>query len=90
MIRALILGAMVATATPALADQRDQLEATVQRRLDIAGFSHVDAASLTNRQLSALFFRLRGNPLQIGGLRSMNTRTRVELILDLDGYALRD
>ena len=81
---------MLAITLPAAAEQRSQLEALVERRLDLLGFERVDVTSLTNRQLSALHLHLQGRALNIGGFNRMNARSRVEIILGWDGYELHD
>lgn len=77
---------LLAIAPPAPAAERDeraQLEASVQHRLDRAGFEHVDAAALSTRQLAALHMELRSGRLRFG-LSRLDTRSRIEVILGWD------
>ncbi len=83
-MRALLLIAALAVATPALAAPNAQLVASVQQRLNLLGFRGVDAGELTTSQIAALHLELQGRAMSIGGFNRMNTRQRVKVILGRD------
>lgn len=83
-MRALLLIAALAMATPAVAAPNAQLVASVQQRLDILGFRDVDAGDLTTIQIAALHLELQGRAMSFGGFNRMNTRQRVKVILGWD------
>ncbi|MEM9795972.1 MAG: hypothetical protein AAF919_05765 [Pseudomonadota bacterium] len=90
MIRlAVVALALVLATEPAQAEPNAQLVSSVQHRLNILGYQRVDASSLTTRQIAMLHLKLQG-PLPGGGFRWMNLRQETQVILNLDGFALRD
>ncbi|CTQ48333.1 hypothetical protein [Jannaschia donghaensis] len=83
-MRSLILALALAVATPAVAAPNAQLVASVQQRLNYLGFRGVDARTLTTRQIAALHMQLQGRNLDFGGVRRMNARSQVKVILGWD------
>lgn len=87
-VAALALAAVLA-AGPVVAAPNAQLVSSVQMRLNTLGFGAVDASSLSTRQIAALHMQLQGRNMAFG-IPQMDTRQKVRVILDWDGYALRD
>ncbi len=86
MIRALATGlglSLAVLVTPVTAAPNQQLVNSVQHRLNILGFSHVDAGELTTNQIGALHLRLQGN--YTFGLNRVRARQEVKVILEWDG-----
>ena len=82
-MRALLLALALSLATPAVAAPNAQLVASVQARLDRLGFAHVDAGTLTTRQIAALHLQLHDRQ-GYGGFYSMDTRSKIKVILGWD------
>ena len=61
MLRTLIVSISLALATPVVAAPNKQLVASVQHRLNVLGFSKVDAGTLSTAQIGALHLRLQGS-----------------------------
>ena len=59
--------ALLAAATPAIAEPNAQLVASVQQRLNYLGFMEVDARTLSTPQIAALHLELDGRALDFGG-----------------------
>lgn len=72
----------------ASAEPSPQFVASVQHRLDMAGFAQVDATSLTTRQLAALHMQI-GSRYAVTGPRWIEGRERVKAILRWDGFETR-
>jgi hypothetical protein len=70
-------------ATPVLAAPNQQLVNSVQHRLNVIGFSKVDAGELSTSQIAALHTRLQGN--YTFGLNRIRTQQAVKVILNWDG-----
>lgn len=70
-------------ATPVAAAPNQQLVTSVQHRLNVIGFSKVDAGTLSTSQIAALHTRLQGN--YTFGLNRIRTQQAVKVILDWDG-----
>lgn len=82
MRAAIILAAMLTISAPAAAAPNAQLVASVQQRLDLLGFSDVDAGTLTTAQIAALHLELQGRSMDFGGVERMKIRMRVKAILN--------
>jgi hypothetical protein len=67
-------------ATPVLAAPNQQLVTSVQQRLNVIGFSKVDASTLSTSQIGALHLRLQGN--YTFGLNRIRTQQDVKVILN--------
>ncbi len=82
MLRAATLAPALAgaLAAPAMADPHPQLAASVQQRLDVLGFRHVDARTLSLSQLAALQLQLQGRAMAFG-IHRFDTEQRVKAIL---------
>ncbi|PWJ21973.1 hypothetical protein [Jannaschia seohaensis] len=83
MIRPLLLAISLTAPLPVMAAPNAQLVASVQVRLDQLGFSDVDAALLSTRQIAALHTQLQGDALAFGP-DWIRTRQKVKAILRLD------
>ena len=86
MLRTIVTAAgltLAVLATPVLAAPSQQLVNSVQQRLDVIGFSKVDAGELSTSQISALHTRLQGN--YTFGLDRIRTQQAVKVILNWDG-----
>lgn len=79
----LALMAALACAMPAAAAPNAQLVASVQQRLDGLGFRHVNAGTLTTRQIAALHLQLTSRSVGFGP-RWIDRRARVKAILRWD------
>lgn len=60
-----------------------QLVRSVQYKLDVLQFGHVDARRLTNRQIAALHLELTDQPV-VFGRGFIRTRQKIEVILGWD------
>jgi hypothetical protein len=67
-------------ATPVLPAPNQQLVTSVQHRLNVIGFSKVDASTLSTSQIGALHLRLQGN--YTFGLNRIRTQQDVKVILN--------
>jgi hypothetical protein len=87
-VLALALALALGSAVPgtALADPNPQLVASVQQRLNVLGFTGVDARTLSTRQVAALHMELRGGAFSFGR-NYIRARQRVETILGWDAPA---
>lgn len=79
MIRAALIAAALALATPAIAAPNAQLVRSVQHRLNILGFQHIDAGTLSTMQISALHMKLQGP--YTSTFRRVRTQQEVKVIL---------
>ena len=82
-MRGLLVALALSLATPAVAAPNAQLVASVQSRLDRAGFAHVDAGTLTTRQIAALHLQLSNRQVS-GGFHGLDMRGKIEVILGWD------
>ncbi|SFJ09205.1 hypothetical protein [Jannaschia pohangensis] len=79
-----LLVAVTLGGAPAAAAPNAQLVASVQHRLNVFGFDHVDAATLTTRQIAALHMQLQGRAGSLYGANYIRTRQRIQVILGWD------
>jgi len=86
MTRALVAALLAVTlvTAPARAEPNAQLVASVQHRLNSLGFTKVDAATLTTRQIAALHMQLGRRTGSAFGGDYIRTRQRVQVILGWD------
>ncbi|GFE65027.1 hypothetical protein [Litoreibacter roseus] len=76
---ATILSTAAVTAAP-----NSQLVNSVQNRLNLYGFSDVDARELTNHQIAALHLKFSEAPGLFGG-KSIRFKQEIKVILEWDG-----
>lgn len=81
MLHPLLIAGILAFASPASAEPNAQLVRSVEHRLSILGFGHVDASTLSTRQIAALHLELQRGALGFGGFDRINARSRVRIIL---------
>ncbi|WP_298295744.1 hypothetical protein [uncultured Litoreibacter sp.] len=74
---------MAVVAAPVAADPNPQLVNSVQHRLNVIGFSKVDAGTLSTAQIAALHTKLQGN--YTFGYARIRTQQEVKMILQWDG-----
>lgn len=82
-MRALLVAALLATTSPAIAAPNAQLVRSVEHRLAVIGFGHVDASTLSTAQIGALHMKLQGP--YASTFRRVRTQQEVKIILEWDG-----
>ena len=79
---ALLAGLLVTGCVPAPAGREPQVVGEVQRMLRATGFGEVDARTLSDVQIAAIYLQLQGPELAPAGLYGLEARQRVRAILD--------